>query len=106
MTPLYTILKVPSVYTRVLAPIPRKKCAEHNYINVRETGELLHKNAVLVPAVNISQDEDCKEKPLSAPPCPRKKSSRRIRMQEKILPFELHGRIIMMSMIIAVGLLH
>jgi hypothetical protein len=97
MIPLCTIPEVPSGYTRVLAPIPGTKCAERDYIIVRETGELVHENAVLAPVVDHCQDEECrnKEEPLFIPPpCPRKKSSRRIRMREKILPFELHGRII------------
>jgi hypothetical protein len=88
-TPLCTIPEIPSGYTRVLAPIPGTKCAECDYIVVREIGELLQQeNAVSAPTVN-------KEKPLFIPPpAPRKKLSRRIGIREKILPFELHGRII------------
>jgi hypothetical protein len=95
MIPLCTIPEVPSGYTRVLAPIPGTKCAEHNYIIVRKTGELSQENAVSM-CVNNNQNEECrKEEPLFIPPpVPRKKSSRRIGMREKILPFELHGRII------------
>jgi hypothetical protein len=88
-TPLCTIPEIPSGYTRVLAPIPGTKCAEYDYIVVRENGELLQQdNAVSAPTVNKE------EKPIFAPPAPRKKSSRRIGIREKILPFELHGRII------------
>jgi hypothetical protein len=95
MIPLCAIPEVPSGYTRVLAPIPGTKCAEHNYIIVRKTGELSQENAVSM-CVNNNQNEECrKEEPLFIPPpVPRKKSSRRIGMREKILPFELHGRII------------
>jgi hypothetical protein len=86
---LDTIPEVPNGYTRVLVPSPGTKCAERDYIIVckdHHHGELLLEeqdgDAVMLTAKN------------TPPPAPRKKIGRRIVMQEKVLPFEMHINIV------------